>query len=42
LQEVKEKLGEPGAVRRVADLVLRMAMQKQDEQFLHGNTVNNL
>ena len=42
LQEVKEKLGEPGAVRRVADLVLRMAMQKQDEQFLHGKTVNNL
>ena len=31
LQEVKEKLGEPGAVKRVAELVLRMAMQKQQE-----------
>ena len=25
LQEVKEKLGDPGAVKRVAELVLRMA-----------------
>ena len=30
LQEVKEKLGEPGAVKRVAELVLRMGRQKQE------------
>ena len=36
LQEVKEKLGEPGAVKRVAELVLRMARLKQQEQFLPG------
>ena len=31
LQEVKEKLGEPGAVKRVAELVLRMARQHHPE-----------
>ena len=36
LQEVKEKLGEPGAVKRVAELVLRMAGQNQKERFLSG------
>jgi len=36
LQEVKEKLGEPGAVRRVAELVLRMASQKQEGHLLSG------
>ena len=36
LQEVKEKLGEPGAVKRVAELVLRMARLKQQEQLLPG------
>ena len=30
LQEVREKLGEPGAVKRVAELALRMALEKQD------------
>lgn len=34
LQEVKEKLGEPGAVKRVAELVLRMAGQNQDRYLL--------
>ena len=37
LQEVKEKLGEPGAVKRVAELVLRMVRQKQKESLLPGN-----
>ena len=36
LQEVKEKLGEPGAVKRVAELVLRMARQNPEEYFLPG------
>ena len=36
LQEVKEKLGEPGAVKRVAELVLRMAGQNPKERFLSG------
>ena len=36
LREVKEKLGEPGAVKRVAELVLRMARQHQEEHFLPG------
>ena len=27
---MKEKLGEPGAVKRVAELVLRMGRQKQE------------
>lgn len=36
LQEVKEKLGEPGAVKRVAELVLRMARQNQKERLLPG------
>ena len=36
LQEVKEKLGEPGAVKRVAELVLRMAGQNPEERFLSG------
>ena len=36
LLEVKEKLGEPGAVKRVAELVLRMAGQNQKERFLSG------
>ena len=30
LQEVKKKLGEPGAVKRVAELVLRMARQNRE------------
>ncbi len=34
LQEVKEKLGEPGAVKRVAELVLRMALQNRDRGLL--------
>ena len=34
LREVKEKLGEPGAVRRVAELVLRMARQNRDGHLL--------
>ena len=34
LQEVKEKLGEPGAVKRVAELVLRIAKQNQKERLL--------
>lgn len=38
LQEVKEKLGEPGAVKRVAELVLRMARLKQQEQLLPGKS----
>ena len=36
LQEVKEKLGAPGAVKRVAELVLRMARQNPEEYFLPG------
>ena len=36
LMEVKDKLGEPGAVKRVAELVLRMAGQNQKERFLSG------
>ncbi len=36
LIEVKDKLGEPGAVKRVAELVLRMAGQNQKERFLSG------
>ncbi len=36
LQEVKEKLGEPGAVKRVAELVLRMARQNREEHLLPG------
>ena len=36
LREVKEKLGDPGAVKRVAELVLRMAKQHQEELFLPG------
>ena len=36
LQEVKEKLGEPGAVKRVAELVLRMASLNQKERLLSG------
>ena len=36
LQEVKEKLGAPGAVKRVAELVLRMARQNPEEHFLPG------
>ena len=36
LQEVKEKLGEPGAVKRVAELVLRMATLNQKEHLLPG------
>ena len=36
LREVKEKLGEPGAVKRVAELVLRMARQNQKERLLPG------
>ena len=36
LQEVKEKLGAPGAVKRVAELVLRMARQNPEEHFLFG------
>ena len=36
LREVKEKLGEPGAVKRVAELVLRMARQHQEGHFLPG------
>ncbi len=36
LQEVKEKLGAPGAVKRVAELVLRMARQNPEERFLFG------
>lgn len=36
LLEVKEKLGEPGAVKRVAKLVLRMAGQNPKERFLSG------
>lgn len=38
LLEVKEKLGEPGAVKRVAELVLRMAGQNPKERFLSGKT----
>ena len=34
LQEVKEKLGEPGAVKRVAELVLRMARQNRERHLL--------
>ena len=34
LREVKDKLGEPGAVRRVAELVLRMARQNRDGRLL--------
>ncbi len=34
LQEVKEKLGEPGAVKRVAELVLRMASLNQKDRLL--------
>ena len=36
LQEVKEKLGEPGAVKRVAELVLRMASLTQKDRLLSG------
>ena len=36
LMEVKDKLGEPGAVKRVAELVLRMAGQNPKERFLSG------
>jgi len=36
LQEVKEKLGEPGAVKRVAELVLRMARLNQKDRLLLG------
>ena len=36
LMEVKDKLGEPGAVKRVAELVLRMAGQNQKERLLSG------
>ncbi len=38
LQEVKEKLGEPGAVKRVAELVLRMAGENRREHLLSGKT----
>ena len=38
LQEVKEKLGEPGAVKRVAELVLRMAGENRREHVLSGKT----
>lgn len=34
LQEVKEKLGEPGAVKRVAELVLRMVGENRREHLL--------
>ena len=34
LQEVKEKLGAPGAVKRVAELVLRVARQNRDRHLL--------
>ena len=40
LKEVKEKLGEPGAVKRVAELVLRMARQHQKERLLPGKNKN--
>jgi lipid-A-disaccharide synthase len=40
LKEVKEKLGEPGAVKRVAELVLRMGRQHQEELFLPGKKEN--
>ena len=36
LQEVKETLGEPGAVKRVAELVLRMASLNQKDRLLSG------
>ena len=36
LMEVKDKLGEPGAVKRVAELVLRMAKKNKKERFLSG------
>ena len=36
LLEVKEKLGEPGAVKRVAELVLRMASLNQKDRLLSG------
>lgn len=36
LREVKEKLGEPGAVKRVSELVLRMARLNQQEHLLPG------
>ena len=36
LQEVKEKLGEPGAVNRVAEMVLRMGRQNRDRHLLPG------
>ena len=34
LREVKKKLGDPGAVKRVAELVLRMARQNRDRHLL--------
>ena len=34
LREVKKKLGEPGAVKRVAELVLRVARQNRDRHLL--------
>ena len=40
LKEVKEKLGEPGAVKRVAELVLRMGRQHQEKLFLPGKKEN--
>ena len=36
VQEVKEELGEPGAVKRVAELVLRMASLNQKDRLLSG------
>ena len=41
LQEVREKLGEPGAVKRVAELVLRMAREKQDGHRLPAGKAGN-
>jgi len=37
LREVREKLGEPGAVKRVAELVLRMAEENRAAKMLTGN-----
>ena len=39
LREVREKLGEPGAVKRVAELVLRMARESRDGILLSKKTV---
>ena len=40
LREVKEKLGEPGAVKRVAELVLRMARQNREQHLLADKNEN--